>query len=397
MFPRSAGDWGGIFVHEQVASLRRQGVDARVVAGDPIWLAAYTRFGFRTVKLRGLRRFGQFLAAPGPFKWTDMKGVPTHFFDYFPPPPALRGRFGAQRYARGLMRWLPAIRRDFRFDLVHAHTAFLDGTAASAVADATGVPIVLTEHTGPFTAITASPAMRRVTQVAINRADIVIAVSRKLEHDVRSEVEVRDPGRIRVIGNGYDPEIFSPGPAGPPDDGAVRALWIGGYLPVKQPLMLVNAFARARTRDARLRLTLVGYGVLEDAVRRRCAELGLGGAVEFHPSAGRREVAALMQRHDFLVVSSATETFGLVVIEALGCGRPVLTTRCGGPEETVGDVSRGEMVENSELALAEGFVRIAGRLEEFSTVALSEYARARFSFDTIAGQVREIYSALHRL
>jgi glycosyltransferase involved in cell wall biosynthesis len=101
-----------------------------------------------------------------------------------------------------------------------------------------------------------------------------------------------------------------------------------------------------------------------------------------------------MREHHFLVISSKIETFGLVAVEAMGCGRPVLTTKCGGPEETVKDESRGELVQDSLSALAGGFLRLAKRLAQFDSEALASYARAHYSLNTIAGQLQSQYAQL---
>ncbi len=394
MFPRSCEDWGGIFVHEQVRALRSAGVDARVAVGNPRWVEWKMRMSLGVVPWRTLKTLAAHMTPSGAPPWVDLRGVPTFYFEYIMPPLRLWGALGARSYTFGQRRRLNALRRDFPFDVVHAHTAFLDGTAASMVADWAGVPLVLTEHTGPFTAITSEPKMRHFTERAINRADIIISVSNKLRSDILREVRVREPDRIRVIGNGFDPSTFYPGSDGPPQDGTIRALWVGGYMPVKQPLMLVEAFAAAKARNSTLHMSMVGNGVLEEQVRARVAELGLETAVEFYPSSTRDQVAGLMRRHHFLVVSSETETFGLVAVGAMGCGRPVLTTRCGGPEETVGDDTRGELVDNNKDALKRGFLRMAGRLSGFRADALASYARERFGFDRIAAQVSAVYNSV---
>jgi glycosyltransferase involved in cell wall biosynthesis len=323
-----------------------------------------------------------------------MNAVPTLFFPYLAPPMRYWAPLAALSYRRGLARHLQWLRREFPADLVHSHTAFLDGNAGVHLARRFRIPLIITEHTGPFTALTETPSKRRQTERALNQADLVLAVSDFLRHQIMREVRIRDPRRIEVLGNGYSTEIFKV--SSPPQDARdnIRALWLGGFLPVKQPFMLIDAFAQARQREPRLVLSMVGHGVLEEKVRTHAAARGLGDAVRFHPSASRNAVADHIRGHHFVVVSSETETFGLVVIEALGCGRPVLTTRCGGPEETIGDASRGIIVENSIEGLAEGFVRMASRLREFNPVALSRYARDNYSFDVIARRVKVIYERM---
>lgn len=387
MFPRSEEDWGGIFVFEQAAALRAIGVDARVLVGNPIW--AHWRY-----QLRALLTWLKSLGRSAPPEWVELRGVPVAFFSFPAPPMRLWARIAPLSFRWRAYSAAARRARRFPFDVVHAHTALMDGSAAARIADRFGIPFVLTEHTGPFTALTEHPANRRLTEAAINRADLVLAVSDKLRRDIIREVHVSHPERISILGNGVDPDLFQPGAHAVSDNGTIRAIWIGGYVPVKQPVMLLEAFASAAAKEPRLRLTMVGHGVLEAAVAKRLGELGLTDRVTMLPSAGRVQVAEHLRSHHFLVLSSETETFGMVVLEALACGRPVLTTRCGGPEETLDGRERGEVVENDRESLAEGFLTMSRRLREFDPHALAAYAHGRFGYPRIAKQLAGQYGQL---
>ncbi|MGH2360021.1 MAG: glycosyltransferase, partial [bacterium] len=363
------------------------GVDARVVAGDMKVLTRRTVWQHRPwAHIRPVRGG----------TWREVGAVPTLFFGFLAAYPPWWGWIAARSYRREVKRLAPWIRSTFRFDVVHAHTAFLDGGAGAWLARRFSVPFILTEHTGPFSALTDQPVMRRQTEQAINRADAVIAVSETLKKDILGRIRVRDATRVRVLGNGVDPGVFRPDGTRPPPDGTVRALWIGGFLPVKQPLMLIDAFAAARLQQPQLRMSMVGTGPLEAEIRERIRSRDVEREVSVLSSATRPAVADYMRRHHFLVMSSESETFGLVALEALACGRPVLTTRCGGPEETVRSGRYGELVGNSVADLSKGFVTMAGRLPEFDERVLHDYARRNYSFEVIAARLKETYLEIVR-
>jgi glycosyltransferase involved in cell wall biosynthesis len=319
--------------------------------------------------------------------------VPVYYFRFLTPPYRFWGQLAARSYRRGLARWIEQIYRSFPFDLVHAHTAYFDGNAGAWLSDRFRVPLVLTEHTGPFSTLTEDPAMRAQTEYAINRAGAVLAVSERLKRDILAQVHVRNAGHISVLGNGMDPAVFHPTDDGPPRDGTVRALWVGGYLPVKQPFLLVDAFAVAVQKDPRLRLTMIGRGPLEQSVRDHVKAQGLDTHVTFYPSGTRTMIAGHMRRHHFLVLASESETFGIVVIESLGCGRPVLSTRCGGPQDIIRDDKLGELADNSISGLAQGFLRMSSRLAEFNAATLHEYAKTHYAVDMIARRLQSIYAS----
>jgi glycosyltransferase involved in cell wall biosynthesis len=232
--------------------------------------------------------------------------------------------------------------------------------------------------------------MRWQTRRAIERADLVLAVSPAQREDILREVPVRRPERIEIMPNGVRADLFHPG--GPrPRDGYVRVLWIGGLVPVKRLDLLLDAFAAAQRERAELRLTLVGEGSLARAVEERIDSLGLRGLARLEASRSRQGVADAMRAHDFLVVSSATESFSLVTIEALACGRPVLSTRCGGPESILVSPKLGELVEGTRDALAQGLLSMAARLGEFDDAAIAEHARREYGQEVLVKRTIAVY------
>jgi glycosyltransferase involved in cell wall biosynthesis len=202
-FPHPDNPTSGIFVQEQAAALRRAGLDARVLTGCEAWLGP-------SRPLFSLAAIGNFSLTRPRIVWREQGGVPVAKF-----PTVVLGRLGeAARslcYDAGLRRVLRVLRNDFPFVLVHAHTGLLDGAAAVAIKQAARVPFVLTEHTGPFSVITRTPAMRRRVRSALVAADRVIAVSSALARKIE-EVFPDLERRIEVIPNGVDVDMFRPGP-----------------------------------------------------------------------------------------------------------------------------------------------------------------------------------------
>src|SRR5262249_6933036 len=122
--------------------------------------------------------------------------------------------------------------------------------------------------------------------------------------------------------------------------------------------------------------------------------LGLNGRVEF---AGRQPLAALvaaMQESALLVLPSRAESLGMVLVEALACGTPVVATRCGGPEDIVTD-EVGELVppEDPE-ALADGISRVLVRRGSFDPAALRKHALERFGHESVVGRIADVYQAV---
>jgi glycosyltransferase involved in cell wall biosynthesis len=354
-----------------------------VLSGDPYWIQTLNP---RRV-LPALRDYQQ--ATP---VWTEWESVPVLHFPYLCGY-LFRPTIHACTYLHGLKRILASVRGQFSPDVIHAHTSFLDGTAGLAVRRATAQPLVLTEHTGPFSLLTRNAFMRLMTRRAVVGADYRLAVSDSLKRDI-SEALRLDASSIDVLPNGVDTRVFHPGDQRRPKDGAVRALWVGHHVEIKSVDRLLRAFAQAARIRPDLHLTLLGDGEGRGAAEHLAAALGLSDRVTFEPSADRNGVAEAMRAHDFLVVSSLKETFSLVAVEALACGTPVLSTACGGPESLITEPSLGLIVSNDVEGLTQGLLAMAQRAEATDPKQLLARLDGRYSWSWIADKLVAVYQRL---
>lgn len=135
-------------------------------------------------------------------------------------------------------------------------------------------------------------------------------------------------------------------------DGLRRIGFFGRYNdPRKNLPLLLEAFARLAPTRPELRLVLAGEAPTP-ALQRRLAALGIAGQVELHDELPRAGLLALYAQIELLVIPSQQEGLGIVGLEALASGRPVLSTRCGGPEEFVLEDETGWLVAAEPAAMA---------------------------------------------
>jgi glycosyltransferase involved in cell wall biosynthesis len=393
LYPTAANPVEGIFVHEQAQALRRRGIDARVVTIKPL------RISLRRPR-NSLRLLQKVYARPDRVdKWGERDGVPVIFFDHLFTVLVPLWLFPSLR-ARVLKRALPKIARSFPYDLVHAHTAYWDGLAGAAAARFRCVPLVVTEHTGPLGMVLDNLAKRVQVRAALRCASAAIAVSSALAREIAAR-GLRARSDLVVVPNGVDTSFFVPSerPEGwrSGTEGkariaprACRALWIGNYVDVKRVDRLLEAFSIARQEVPGLRLTLLGDGPLKAATQDLVQTLGLGSAVAFWPATDRAGVRNALDEADFVVISSDVETFGVVGIEALAMGRPVVTTSCGGPEDYIRNALHGVIVSRSAEDLARGMVSLAVG-ERADPVGIREFAVAHYDYAIVVGRLIEIY------
>ena len=198
----------------------------------------------------------------------------------------------------------------------------------------------------------------------------------------------------RVIHNGVDLERFQ-------DRTPYRYhrpfILVYGRLTRKKGFdMLLEAFAQAQTLAPDVDLILAGSGEEEMALRRQAQRLGLADRVHFFGRATSEQVVHLLNGCRFLVVPSREEPFGIVALEALAAGKPVLATRVGGLPEILEPVAGGGavLVEPTVAGLAEGLRACLDRLDETPDWGAGNRQRAAwFTWERMVELYLEVYGA----
>ncbi len=246
------------------------------------------------------------------------------------------------RLARGAMG---AARRA---DVIYAHFLFPTGALAAQAARAAGIPFVVTAH-GQDVRNLERWSARRGTAAALRRAGAVIAVSEYLADELRASGIALPP--LHVVNMGVDLDRFAPADRGAararlglPADGPLVAA-VGGLTERKNPLVLLQAFARVRARRPDTRLALVGDGPLAGAVDAGARRLGVDGAVVRPGVVPHAQVGDWLAASDALAIVSRIEPLGIAALEALASGRPVVATRVGGAREIVPDGGPGRIID----------------------------------------------------
>jgi glycosyltransferase involved in cell wall biosynthesis len=194
--------------------------------------------------------------------------------------------------------------------------------------------------------------------------------------------------RIHTIGNVIDTGFFAPAD----DVERTIALTVAPTLDESKGTdLLLQAWRDARLRTALPPLVVVGA---DPGARyaRLAAELGLGDDVTFTGRVTRDRVRELLHQARFYVSASRFETFGVALAEALATGVPVLSTRCGGPEDFVSS-EVGMLVVNEDVhALEDGIVKIAEAAPSFEPARLHTHIASRFGADAFLEQMFRVYA-----
>ncbi|MEI4274047.1 glycosyltransferase [Klenkia sp. LSe6-5] len=237
-------------------------------------------------------------------------------------------------------------------DVVHAHF-WMSGRAAVDAAHGLGVPVAQTFHAlgsvkrrWQGAADTSPPVRVRVEAAVARRAAGVIATCGD-EVDELTALGV-DPGRVAVVPSGVDTAAFTP--AGPvaPRTHRPRLLVVGRLVPRKGLDDVLTALADVPGAE----LVVLGGPAAEvlDAdpaaaqVLAEATARGVADRVRLVGRAGRDDVAAWIRSADVVVCAPWYEPFGIVPLEAMACGVPVVGTAVGGLTDTVVDGGTGLLV-----------------------------------------------------
>jgi glycosyltransferase involved in cell wall biosynthesis len=131
-------------------------------------------------------------------------------------------------------------------------------------------------------------------------------------------------------------------------------LFVGRYEGQKDPLRLLDAFRQVKTQNSNAVLILIGEGSLKAKMQQYVQDHNLSAAVRFLPPMAQQDIAQWMNVADVLCLSSAFEGMPLVVIEALYCGLPVVSTAVGETARLLGNLQGGRLVTDES---AEAFAK----------------------------------------
>jgi glycosyltransferase involved in cell wall biosynthesis len=287
--------------------------------------------------------------------------------------------------SRQLDERVHAIARAWRPRIIHAHL-FSSIIAATATGARLGIPIVATHHSG---GTWQSPPERRMFESVLPRVARHLAASPQI---AASLIAVGVPAhRVDYLPNAVVPP---PRPAPARRGPGLRAGVLARLCPDKDPLTAVRAVAVARSfTDTEVTLRLGGDGELRAEVIAEIERLRLVPHVEL--CGPIIDVPAFMRKIDALLLSSRSEGTPLVVLEAMGHGRPVVATRVGGVPQQVDDGVTGMLVPAGDhAALGRALAWMADHPED--RLAMGRASRRRvirgFSLDHLTGQVEEAYS-----
>jgi len=250
-------------------------------------------------------------------------------------------------------------------------------------------PGVITEHYSGFIGHSQLTFRQKLlARWAMLQARVVMPVSNCLRDGM---INLSIKNKFCVIPNVVDTGIFFPLYKEAMNKAQKRILFVGLLRPEKGINYLLEALSIIRMNRDDFVLDIVGGSPDYMGCEELTAKLGLKDKVRFHGIKPKNEVAEFMRQSDFIVIPSLFETFGVVTVEALASGKPVIATTTGIALEVI-TKERGLLVPPGDInALKNEIEYMLDHFKNYDTKAIAHYAREKFSYKAVGHQFDMVY------
>ncbi len=249
-------------------------------------------------------------------------------------------------------------------------------------------PFVISQHWTGFLARKLTKDQVKIFGKAFKKAKFVLPANAFAEKDYKA-YDIK--ANIRWLPNALNTDVFYP------DETMEKKPWLlhvsGLDSEHKRFDDILNAFAQLIKKKPDAVLHVAG-GTPEMVTKRenQAREILPEGSFKFHGVIPKEELADLMRQSSGFIFPSSFETFGCVLMEAMACGCPVLTTSVGGVPAVVQE-NDGIFVDVGDItAIAEGMTRLLNGDHKFDMKRISNQTRDRFSHETVGKLLHQIHN-----
>lgn len=298
---------------------------------------------------------------------------------------------GYRHYLKRVLRLYDKIRSEYgKFDIVQAHSFMPAGIAACVIGKRENIPVVITEHSSGVLKKELPDRKIRLLKKCVAKAHSFVCVSRRLKDSVEDLTGITN--KVQVIPNSYC-DFFR-------YENDVKKiaffsfLSVGNLVESKRNDLTISAFKKAFGGDGRIRLDIIGDGADRFRLEQQIKGLHLERQVRILGRLSRETVAERMKKCDVFVLPSDFETFGVVYVEALACGKPVIATYNGGAEDIVNKKNGILVPLRDEASLADAMKLMKENRDAYSDKEIAEECRRMYGEKEVAERYVGLYKGL---
>lgn len=276
-----------------------------------------------------------------------------------------------------------------KVSLIHAHVAFPGGYIAMELAKKYKIPYIITEHMGPFPLPSFIGRKNILWKIknSLQNARFVISVSPQAGSDIKNKTGV-DP---LIIPNLVNENLFSVLPKNNRYP-SFTFFTLGRIDKQKGIPDLLEAIELMEDKEALFRIG--GDGESKKEYEKLAEELNIADRIQWLGELSRTEAAKEFQQCHAFVLPSIHESMGVVYAEAIACGKPIIATRCGGPESIVNQ-NNGLLVNiNSPQQLAQAMDCLIKNYDRYQPEVIRKDFMERFSSEVVTKKIVSVYEAV---
>lgn len=366
-YPDNQNPLDGVFFKEQVEALSKRGVNITVLSIKIMSLSAIKS---------NKRKLGLNISIEN-----GVKVYRYYTYNYFPKVTELYLRYYSyliKKLTKKIIRENPNIK------LVHIHSAIDAGIAYNL--SKVNIPYIITEHSSKYQRNVLNKTQQKYLKSTFDGARKVIVVGKGLKLALSKYI---DRNKIDII-----PNLLSLTRGCSDNDNnrtKMRFFSLGVLTKTKGMDILIKAFNSVKDHLKEWELVIGGDGQEYDDLNELIKSYNLQKQVKLIGQLNREEVAYNMKNCDVFVLASRVETFGIVFLEAMIYGKPVIGTRTGGPDTFIND-NNGIIVEPENIEqLSKALVEMANNLNKYNSSDIINYCDKNFSEEAICDKIISIY------
>lgn len=357
----------GSFFKEQAIALKERGIKI-TIAYNEIWPLT---LAFKVKEKIGLN-------------YSVEEGLKTYRyknFNYLPKNPMMFKVFN--RRLEKLYK--EVVKKEGKVDLIHCQSSFWAGISANYISKKYNIPLIITEHSSLEKAIYIKESYKPLIKESYLEADELIAVGNGLKKEISKFCGRKD---IKVIHNLIPIENFYISKNKNKNFTFFSLAFLEGE---KGMDTLIRSYAKY-LKENNSKLLIGGDGSQKDFLIKLCEELEIKNQVEFLGALSRKEVSHYMSICDSFVLASRYETFGVVYIEALASGKPIIGTYNGGAEDIINS-KNGLIVKVDDVdELGNAMKYIMENSNSYNAEDIRIDCIEKFSKEKITNEILEIYN-----
>lgn len=360
---------------------------------------------FEQDQAEALQRYGHkviVVSVDGRFRWQFRRiGITTYekdnvlYYNSFLLPSKIMSLFGGRKFAKKIMAYQLdkiyklVVDRFGKPDIIYAHF-FFNTLMGSFLKRKYSIPLVGIEHAGRFRFDHLDPNTLKDAKAAYEQTDAIITVSESLRKGLYYHFQKESFVIPNITANVFEKANITSLPQC--DD--LVFVSVGRLVKSKRFDLLIQSFGQINKSLKKWKLNIIGPGEEKENLQQLINNSGLQDKIHLLGPKTKSEIADIFSKSHIFILASQLETFGVVYIEAMSMGLPVIATICGGPEDFVNQ-SNGLLVPIDDVkALTNAIKFLYENYSNYDRIRISTECRHKFSSTTIVRQLTEVFEGV---